>query len=59
MSIKLNDTQLALLSGASRREDQYLSLSNGAKLAHARKAAAKLLEAGLVREVKARKEAPV
>jgi len=43
MSIKLNDTQLALFSGASRREDQYLSLPNGAKLAQARRAAAKLL----------------
>ena len=59
MSIKLNDTQLTLLSGAFQREDRYLSLPNGAKLAQARKAAARLLEAGLVREVKARKDAPV
>jgi hypothetical protein len=59
MSIKLNESQLALLSGASRRKDHYLSLPHGAKLAHARRAAAKLLEAGLVREVKARKDAPV
>jgi hypothetical protein len=59
MSIKLNESQLALLNGASQRDDHYLSLPNGAKLAQARRAAAKLLEAGLVREVKARKDAPV
>jgi hypothetical protein len=59
MSNKLNDTQLMLLSGASQRDDLYLSLPTGAKLAQARRAAAKLLEAGLVREVKARKDAPV
>jgi len=58
MSIKFSDTQLALLSGASQREDQYLPLPNGAELAQARRAAAKLLEAGLVREVKATKDAP-
>jgi hypothetical protein len=59
MSIKLNDTQLMLLSGASQRDDRYLFLPTGTKLAHARKAAAKLLETGLVREVKARKDVPV
>jgi hypothetical protein len=58
MSIKLNESQLVLLNGASQQEDHYLSLPNGAKLAQARRAAAKLLEAGLVRQVKARKDAP-
>ena len=59
MAVKLNENQLALLSDASQREDHYLSLPNGAKLTQARRAAGKLLEAGLVREVKARKDAPV
>ena len=59
MSIKLSAIQLVLLSGASQRDDHHLSLPTGAKLAQARKAAAKLLEARLVKEVKARKDAPV
>src|SRR5271166_5717135 len=59
MSIKLNDTQLVLLSGASQREDHCLTLPSGARLAPARKAANKLLAAGLVREVRARKDAPI
>lgn len=59
MPIKLNDAQLALLSAASQREDRYLTPPNGAKLAQARKAAAKLIEAGFVREVKAKGDAPV
>jgi hypothetical protein len=59
MSIKLNDTQLMLLSGASQRDDRHVSLPTGPKLAHARSAAGKLLKAGLTKEVKARKDAPV
>ena len=59
MSIKLSESQRVLLSGASQRDDHHLSLLTGAKLAQARKAAARLLEAGLVKEVKARKDAPV
>jgi Protein of unknown function (DUF3489) len=59
MSVKLNDTQLILLSAASQREDHYLTLPSGARLAPARKAANKLLAAGLVREVRARKDAPI
>jgi Protein of unknown function (DUF3489) len=59
MSIKLNDTQLVLLSAAAQREDRLLSLPRGAKLAQAKRAAAKLLEKGLVHEVKARKESPI
>ncbi len=59
MSIKLNDTQLVLLSAASQREDHCLTLPSGARLAPARKAANKLLAAGLVREVRARKDAPI
>jgi hypothetical protein len=59
MSIKLSGTQLALLGAASQREDLLLTTPKGARLAQARKAAAKLIEAGLVREVKAKKGAPV
>jgi hypothetical protein len=59
MSVKLNDTQLVLLSAASQREDHCLTLPSGARLAGARKAASKLLAAGLVREVRTREEAVV
>jgi len=59
MSIKLNDTQLVLLGAASQREDHCLTFPSGARLALARKAANKLLAAGFVREVRARKDAPI
>ncbi len=59
MSDKLTDTQLVLLSAASQREERYLTPPAGARLGPARKAVAKLLEAGFVREVRARKNAPV
>jgi hypothetical protein len=59
MSIKLTDAQLMLLSAASQCEDQYLTPPSGARLGPAKKAAAKLLDGGLVREVRARKDAPV
>jgi hypothetical protein len=59
MSIKLSDTQLALLGAASRREDQYLALPTGPGLGPVKRAAGKLLTEGLVQEVQARKDAPV
>jgi hypothetical protein len=59
MSIKLTVTQLALLSAASQREDQYLTPPTGQRLGSAKKAAEKLLMEGLVQEVRARKDAPV
>ncbi len=59
MSIKLTDMQLVLLSAASQREDHYLTPPAGARLGPAKKAAAKLLEQGFVREIRARKDAPV
>ena len=59
MSVKLTDTQLVLLSAASQREDHYLTLPSGARLAPARKAASKLLAGGFVREVRSRGQAPV
>ena len=57
MSNILTDSQLVLLSAASQREDHCLMPPTGARLGPVRKAAAKLLEAGLVKEVRARKEA--
>ncbi len=59
MSIKLTDTQLVLLGAASQRPDLYLTLPNGPWVGPARKAGARLLADGLVREVRARKDAPV
>jgi Protein of unknown function (DUF3489) len=59
MSIKLNDTQLVLLSTASQREDHGLVPPTGRKLGHAQKAVAKLLEAGLVKEIRAKTGAPI
>src|SRR6516225_9892358 len=59
MSIKLSDTQLALLSAASQRDDQYLAPPTGPRLGPAKRAAGKLLTEGLVQEVRARKDAPV
>src|SRR6516165_9591764 len=59
MSIKLSDTQFALLGAASQREDQYLPPPNGPRLGPVKRAAGKLLTEGLVQEVRARKDAPV
>src|SRR5271165_4737857 len=59
MSNKLTDMQLVLLSAASQRDDHCLTLLTGVQRGSARKAAAKLLEAGLVKEVRARKDAPM
>jgi len=59
MSIRLTDTQLVLLSAASQRDDHCLVSPTGARRGATRKAAAKLLDAGLVKEVRARKDMPV
>jgi hypothetical protein len=59
MSIKLTNTQLALLGAASQREDTYLAPPTGPRLGPAKRAASKLLTEGLVQEVRARKDAPV
>jgi hypothetical protein len=59
MSIKFNDTQLVLLSAASQRNDHCLVPPIGPKLAQAQRAAAKLLKAGLVKEIRAKGGAPV
>jgi hypothetical protein len=51
---KLTDTQLVILSAASQREDRCLVAPKNLKGGAAQKVAAKLLAAGLAREIKAR-----
>jgi hypothetical protein len=51
---KLTATQIMMLSSASRREDRCLIPPTASKGGAARKAVAKLLAAGLVREIKAK-----
>jgi Protein of unknown function (DUF3489) len=59
MSIKFNDTQLLLLSAASQRDDLCLAPPTGPKRGHAQKAIVKLLEAGVVKEIRAKAGAPI
>lgn len=59
MSIKCNDTQLVLLSAASQRDDHCLVPPAGPKRAQAQRAVAKLLEAGLVKEIRAKAGGPI
>jgi hypothetical protein len=58
MSIKFNDTHLLLLSAASQRNDHCLVLPTG-PARHAHRAVTKLLEAGLVKEIRAKGGAPI
>ncbi len=59
MTTKFDDAQLVLLNAAARREDRCLEPPTGPTLAKVKRAAAKLLAAGLVKEAKARKAMPV
>jgi hypothetical protein len=59
MSIKLNDTQLVLLSAASQRDDHCVAPPAGPKRSQAQRAVAKLLDAGLMKEIRARAGAPI
>jgi hypothetical protein len=59
MSIKFNDTQLVLLSAASQRDDHCLVPPTGPKRGHAQKAIVRLLEAGIVKEIRAKAGAPI
>ena len=59
MSIKLSDTQLVMLSVAAQRDDRSLTPPEKLNGGAAHKVAAKLIAAGLVREVKAKAGAPV
>lgn len=59
MSIKLTDTQLIMLSAAAQRDDRCLIVPKTLKGGAAQKVAAKLVTAGLVKEVRAKAGAPV
>jgi hypothetical protein len=59
MSIKFNDTQLVLLSAASQRDDHCLVPPTGPKRGQAQKAIVRLLEAGIVKEIRAKTGAPI
>jgi hypothetical protein len=59
MSTKLTNNQLVLLNAATQREDRCLGPSPPLKGGAAQKAAAKLIAEGLVKEIKAKAEAPV
>jgi hypothetical protein len=59
MSIKFNDTQLVLLSAAAQRDDHCLVPPTGPKRSQAQRAVAKLLETGLVKEMRAKAGAPI
>lgn len=57
--VKLPDTRLVILSAASGREDHCLIVPKNLKRPAAEKLAAKLLAAGLVREIKSKPNMPV
>jgi hypothetical protein len=59
MSIKLTETQLLMLSAAAQRTDRYLVPAPNLKVAATQKIASKLIDAGLVREIRAKGGAPV
>ncbi len=56
---KLTDTQLVTLSAASQREDRGIVLSPNLKGGAAQKFIAKLIDLGLVEEIRARGDLPV
>jgi hypothetical protein len=59
MTIKLTDTQIVLMSAAGQREDRCLTPPEKLKGAAIAKLAAKLAEAGLAREIKAKPGMPI
>ena len=59
MSFKLSDKQRELLSAAAEREDRLLLTPPHLKVGEAKKLAAKLVAAGLAKEVKAKTGAPI
>jgi DNA invertase Pin-like site-specific DNA recombinase len=59
MSVKLSDTQLIILSAAAHRGDDSLTPPEKLRGVAAHKVAAKLIAAGLVKEVKAKAGTPV
>jgi hypothetical protein len=59
VTIKLSETQVALIGAAAQRDDHLFASPGGHWKAAARRTASRLLAAGLAREVRARGEAPV
>ena len=59
MSIKLTDTQIVILSAAAQRDDRCLVAPRNLKGGAAQKVAAKLIDGGLAKEIKAKPGAPV
>jgi hypothetical protein len=59
MSIKLTDTQIAMLSAAAQREDRCLIAHPSLKDGAAQKVAAKLIGGRLAKKIKAKPGAPV
>jgi hypothetical protein len=59
MTIKLTDTQRLLLSAAASRDDRCLAIPKTLKGGAARKIVAKLVDAGLAREIVAKSRLPV
>lgn len=59
MQNKLTEAQLALLQAGAQSEDRFIVALTGAKGAAAKKTAAKLLEAGFVKELKAKPGVPI
>jgi hypothetical protein len=59
MSIKLSDMQLVMLSAAAHRDDRCLVAPPNLKGGATQKVAAKLIGAGLAKEIRAKPEAPV
>ena len=59
MSIKLSDTQLAMVRAAAQRDDRCLTPSPTLKDGAAQKVAAKLIAAKIVREIRAKAGTPV
>jgi hypothetical protein len=58
MPIKLTDAQLLMLAAATQREDRILAMPPKLKGGAAQKVAAKLIAAGLVKEIKAKAGGP-
>src|ERR1700677_4005811 len=58
-AIKLTDTQLVVLSTASQREDRGVKLPSNLKGGAAHKFVGKLIDTGLLEEIRARAELPV
>jgi hypothetical protein len=59
MSIKLTDMQIVMLSAAARRDDRCLVAPRNLKGRAAQMVATKLIDGGLVKEIKTKPEAPV